>query len=81
MTRRAGVLVLGLAVTASACGASRDAPEPRAGDPIAVTVAPVAAFNETTSASRTPGLSIARANHLVVSPWSGHTSERRSLKA
>ena len=38
-------------------------------------------LQETSSASRTPGLSIARPNHFVVSPGIGQTSERRSLKA
>ena len=47
----------------------------------AIRVAPRAAFKETSNASRTPGLSIARPNHFVVSPSSGHTSERRSLNA
>ena len=47
----------------------------------AIAVAPSAAFTERSSASRTPGLSIARPNHFVVSPWIGQTSERRSLKA
>ncbi len=44
-------------------------------------VAPSAACSDVQSASRTPGLSIARPNHSVVSPWIGQTSERRSLKA
>jgi len=47
----------------------------------AIAVAPAAAFSETRSASRTPGLSIARPNQRVVSPSIGQTSERRSLKA
>ena len=44
-------------------------------------VAPSAAFSETRSASRTPGLSIARPNHFVVKPSIGHTSDRLSLNA
>ena len=47
----------------------------------AIAVAPSAAFNETKSASRTPGLSIALPNHLSVRPGIGHTSVRRVLNA
>ena len=47
----------------------------------AIAVAPSAAFSETRSASRTPGLSIARPNHFVVKPSIGHTSDRLSLNA
>ena len=47
----------------------------------AISVAPVAAFTDVHSASRTPGLSIARPNQSSVSPGIGHFSVRRSLKA
>ena len=47
----------------------------------AIAVAPVAAFSDVHSASRTPGFSIARPNQSSVRPGIGHFSVRRSLNA
>ena len=47
----------------------------------AISVAPVAAFTDVHSASRTPGLSNAFENQSSVSPGIGHFSVRRELNA